>query len=101
MSSRHSSTDSVLNLSSRQLATIEQRLAFGSMAQRFSRKYTTYMDGPGWTHRKRRYFETHERKCRACGITHGIQLHHLTYERLGHEHDWDLMPLCKKHHDRV
>src|SRR5687767_2155975 len=66
------------------------------MAQRFSRKYTTYMDGPGWTHRKLRYFATHERKCRACGSIWGIQLHHLTYERLGQEHDWDLVPLCRQ-----
>jgi hypothetical protein len=28
-------------------------------------------------------------------------LHHLTYERLGHEEDEDLVPLCARHHRQL
>ncbi len=64
------------------------------MAQRFSSEYLSYMNGPAWRARRRRYYSTHERKCRACGSRQETQLHHVRYSRLGNERDRDLMPLC-------
>ncbi len=63
------------------------------MAQRFSSEYLSYMSGPRWPARRRRYYASHERKCRACGSRQEIQLHHLRYSRLGNEQDRDLMAL--------
>ncbi|GAA4895614.1 hypothetical protein GCM10023203_57440 [Actinomycetospora straminea] len=40
----------------------------------------------------------HPKKCRNCGATRRIHLHHLTYTRLGHELDRDLMWLCARCH---
>lgn len=37
----------------------------------------------------------------ACGTSKGIQVHHLTYERLGNELMDDLRILCYTHHKEV
>lgn len=37
----------------------------------------------------------------ACGSKKDIHVHHLTYERMGHELDSDLMVLCEVCHDKV
>jgi hypothetical protein len=67
----------------------------------FSREYIDYIDGPGWADRKARYYARHPKRCRACGATWNVQLHHLRYLNLGNEPDRDLMPLCRAHHERV
>lgn len=36
--------------------------------------------------------------CFCCERRQGIQLHHRTYRRLGHERLTDLVPLCDRHH---
>ena len=60
--------------------------------------YRDYITSDLWRIRKRRYFETHERKCRACNSKKRIHLHHKTYRRLGEERDADLVPLCHSCH---
>lgn len=35
---------------------------------------------------------------RRCEATTGLEIHHLTYERLGRELLSDLMAVCKRHH---
>ena len=35
-----------------------------------------------------------------CGVKHRLQVHHLTYERLGNERDEDLKVLCWACHER-
>lgn len=60
--------------------------------------YREYITSDLWRIRKRRYFETHDRKCRACGSKKRIHLHHKTYRRLGEERDADLVPLCHSCH---
>lgn len=37
-------------------------------------------------------------KCAACGSTHGIELHHHNYDRLGNETSDDVDFLCHYHH---
>jgi 5-methylcytosine-specific restriction endonuclease McrA len=60
--------------------------------------YTEYMQSPEWRSRRSLYFETHERRCKACGDAGSIQLHHKTYARLGEERDQDLVALCRRCH---
>lgn len=36
--------------------------------------------------------------CKICHINIGLEVHHLNYERLGHEKLTDLVVLCKTHH---
>ena len=68
------------------------------MARR-SARYVNYMRSATWASRKRAYYARHGRRCRACGTTRNIELHHLSYRHLCHEPDRDLMALCKRHHD--
>jgi len=37
-------------------------------------------------------------KCQRCGVTHKLQVHHLTYEHLYNERLGDLQVLCKSCH---
>lgn len=69
----------------------------------FRRKpiYADYMLSPDWARRKRRYYQRHRKRCRACRATERIHLHHKTYKRLGREWDRDLVPLCEDCHARV
>jgi hypothetical protein len=38
-------------------------------------------------------------RCTDCGAGHPLDLHHLTYERRGHERQGDVIPLCRHCHD--
>lgn len=56
--------------------------------------YRLYMASPEWyAIRKRKLQETGYR-CQGCSSNERLQVHHLTYERFGHERDTDLMVLC-------
>jgi hypothetical protein len=64
--------------------------------------YETYLTSPRWEATKRRYYaQTGRHACAACGSTDQVQLHHKTYERLGHELLGDLTPLCEPCHAGV
>jgi len=56
------------------------------------------MSSSRWERRRVAYYAKHEKACRACSSKEEIHLHHHTYNRLGHEHDDDLVPLCKTCH---
>jgi len=47
-----------------------------------------------WQGVRRRVLKRDGHKCRKCGKRYGLQIHHLTYDRLYHEHDDDLITLC-------
>lgn len=73
---------------------------------RHSREYTAYMRSPEWQVRRARVLRLAGYKCQDCGLDRsrsggrGLQVHHLTYERLFHERDTDLVALCVKCHER-
>lgn len=62
--------------------------------------YDKYINSDEWTNLKDNYFLTHEKICSACGSLSSIDLHHMTYDRLGNEKDIDLIPLCDICHDQ-
>lgn len=39
--------------------------------------------------------------CKVCGVTHQLEVHHITYERLGKEELSDLVTICRKHHQQL
>lgn len=63
-------------------------------------EYEQYIASPQWAAFKARYFATHARACAVCGARQ-VQLHHLTYARLGYELPSDVVPLCDDHHRAV
>lgn len=64
--------------------------------------YHKYLKSPRWAAKRELYFSAHGKYCKACGTSFGpIQLHHLTYDRLGRERLSDLVSLCAKCHREV
>ena len=72
--------------------------------------YDAYLDSDAWRDRRRAWYAAWLTRrgtppaCLVCGQKWNLRsghLHHLTYERLGHEHDDDLVPLCARHHRQL
>lgn len=64
--------------------------------------YNKYLKSPQWAAKREAYFNAFGKYCRACRTTYGpIQLHHMTYDRLGRERMGDLVALCSKCHREV
>ena len=72
--------------------------------------YDAYLVSDAWRDRRKAWYAAWLTRCGtppAClvcdeewSLSSG-HLHHLTYERLGHEYDKDLVPLCASHHRRL
>lgn len=65
--------------------------------------YADYINSQEWKDRKAAYFNDHpdKKRCLVCRRKEDLNVHHLFYERLGHEKDNDLECLCEKCHDRL
>lgn len=62
--------------------------------------YHEYLKSSHWRNFKKRYFASHPRLCAVCGSSEKIELHHVSYERLGNEReDSDVKPLCRPCHE--
>jgi hypothetical protein len=55
------------------------------------------LDAAGW----RCEYRNWQRTGRRCKATEHLDVHHLTYERLGDEQPEDLIVLCRRHHTYV
>ncbi len=61
--------------------------------------YIDFQRSTGWKKTRRRLVGKESIGiCRGCLKPGRVELHHLTYERLGNELDSDLLPLCRKCH---
>lgn len=61
--------------------------------------YSAYTRSPAWLARRARYFSRYKvRACACCGDTGRLDLHHLTYARVGAERDDDLTAVCRTCH---
>lgn len=57
--------------------------------------YQEYLQSPYWRrHVRPRIMRRAAGRCEGCGGDYALEVHHLTYDRLGHEHDQDLKALC-------
>lgn len=61
--------------------------------------YTSYLDSEAWAEMRERIMRRARRRCETCGDL-ATQVHHLTYERLGHEDPADLLAVCEPCHRR-
>src|ERR1043165_4670367 len=63
--------------------------------------YEEYLQSELWRQSKQRYYASeYPKHCLICGSP-DIELHHRTYVRMGNEELFDLVPLCRKHHERL
>lgn len=60
--------------------------------------YGEYLKTDWWRHRRERALELAESHCQVCNSPGPLEVHHRTYERLGHERDADLIALCADCH---
>lgn len=62
--------------------------------------YQRYIQSDKWKEKRAKIIE--ERKqCEMCDSAENLQVHHLTYKRLGNEDDRDLMLLCQNCHQHI
>jgi hypothetical protein len=67
-----------------------------------SARYRTVMGSPGWRRRRARVLRAAGRRCQTPGCTaRAVDVHHVTYARLGHERPGDLLAVCEPCHDRL
>jgi hypothetical protein len=76
----------------------------GVLADADHRRYSfdglsDYYRSPEWRCKRLAKLTEAGNKCRRCDATSGLQVHHLTYARLYHEHMDDLEVLCAECHD--
>jgi hypothetical protein len=60
--------------------------------------YQRYLASPGWQATRQEALMRAGRRCRHCGAPDALEVHHLTYERLGNERPDDLAVLCRDCH---
>jgi hypothetical protein len=61
--------------------------------------YEVYLQTPHWRELRAAALKRAERRCESCWQkTRPLDVHHLTYDNLGHEHADELMVLCRKCH---
>ncbi len=62
-------------------------------------RYAAYTRSPEWRARRAVYFRRYKvSTCAACGASGLLDLHHLTYARVGEELDTDLTAVCRSCH---
>src|SRR5262249_34604482 len=75
-----------------------QREFFARLDELGFQTYEEYLRSDVWRKTKQRYnLSEYPKFCLLCG-SKSFELHHRTYERLGHEELYDLVPLCPPHH---
>ena len=68
------------------------------------RRYEAYINSAKWRRRRQRAIERAGYRCEKCGVSaqeERLEVHHLTYERLGSERDEDLSVLCHACHAKA
>jgi 5-methylcytosine-specific restriction endonuclease McrA len=63
--------------------------------------YQAYLQSPAWKLARRLLIERAQHRCQRCHARGPLNVHHLTYERLGHEEPGDLQVLCRPCHMAV
>lgn len=60
-----------------------------------------YLSSPKWAILRAQTVVRDGYSCQCCGATHSLEVHHITYERLGNETPSDLVILCRSCHQLV
>jgi 5-methylcytosine-specific restriction endonuclease McrA len=63
-----------------------------------SAEYEAVLSSPGWRRLRRRAIRRAGRRCQRCGARGPLDVHHLTYRRLGRERPGDLLAVCERCH---
>jgi len=72
----------------------------GVTATVHSSRYVEYLASLEWAMKRQAALERAGYECQSCGDTVDLQVHHLTYDRLGEEVPADLMVVCPPCHEK-
>jgi hypothetical protein len=61
-------------------------------------RYRAVMSSGGWRRRRAAAIRRAGRRCQRCGARGPLDVHHLTYRRLGRERPGDLLAVCERCH---
>ncbi len=64
-------------------------------------RYEKYLFSNEWRIIRERILRRDDHVCRECHHRPATQVHHLTYERAGHESDDDLIAICRPCHQQI
>lgn len=64
-------------------------------------RYADYLQSPWWQHARTQAIKRARGVCELCREADASEVHHTTYERLGHEHRDDLVALCRRCHQHI
>lgn len=68
---------------------------------KYGGRYGAYLKTEHWKITRAYMSKKYDGKCEVCGSDNKINIHHLTYERMGAETEDDLMCLCESCHKAV
>lgn len=64
-------------------------------------EYRQYIRSDEWEKKREERLKKDGYKCQECGTAKNLEVHHITYERLGNEDINDLITLCKECHENI
>jgi hypothetical protein len=67
----------------------------------FDRRYYEHLDSEKWRRLRQKVLARCKGICEGCGVNRAVQVHHLTYMRLGDEMLFDLAAVCMDCHDKI
>ena len=62
-------------------------------------EYEQYLNSNQWQINRQKILWRDKSKCRICGSSDLLQVHHLSYKKIGNEKKENLITLCKAHHE--
>lgn len=63
--------------------------------------YDSYIHSAQWQDKRKQRLAIDDFKCQMCGNKDNLEVHHVTYDRLGNENMDDIITLCDKCHTKV
>ncbi len=64
-------------------------------------RYKEYLDSEDWKKLKSKIIKRDGGVCQGCFESRPLDVHHLTYDRIGEELGTDLVSLCRYCHDKI
>lgn len=74
---------------------------YDRQSKRHFPKYKKYIASPQWKEKRYERLQYDGYRCRLCGATNYLTVHHITYRHLGDEKMRDLITLCQHCHERI
>jgi 5-methylcytosine-specific restriction endonuclease McrA len=63
-------------------------------------QYHEYLQTDAWQERRRLVLRRAGGICEGCRKARAVEVHHLTYQHIGHEFLWELVAICRACHER-